>query len=348
MNKLENFLKKTASIEPIRLDVFWNTAMMHPEFGYYVTQQPLGKKGDFITAPEISQVFGMIIGFYFYDCWIRLGRPKKITLLEFGAGRGVLLRDLYHAVKHDQEFIDALCVVVCDENKVLQKQQKALCPFFHIEYMKLFDIKNLHECPVLCIANEFLDALPIRQFCFYDDLFYEAYIILDQDDVLKKVFNFPVPKNMMSEIMLPPKPPKNHDILEISEERGNVLKEILSVLQQKKGCLFLADYGHDTLDYGDTLQSVKEHGYTSLCDHIGKQDITSHVNFFVLKEICQEQNLPFAYSNQHDFFENMGGRHCAQKIASKEKRPDIITSYERIIDMDDMGKLFKVLNVENI
>lgn len=325
----------------MRLDVFMALALGHPEYGYYTARDPLGAAGDFITAPEISQLFGEIIGIWCVRQWARLGSPASCSLVELGPGRGTLMSDLLRGTKHVPGFHDSLSLHLVETSPVLrQKQENSLSDYtvqWHDDLAGLDD-----EKPFILVANEFFDALPIRQFKYTDGGWTEYFVAIGADGNLAMQWqktNVTPGKDGIK--------PQSGDISEISEIQNDYAMQISGKLARQGGGALIIDYGHAVSAYGDTLQALYNHAPCPVLSHIGEADITSHVDFERLGSFFAEHENKGAF--QSEFLHRNGISLRLQLLL--ENNPDkadaLQSGYERLTGAGQMGELFKALEIFN-
>lgn len=322
----------------MRLDRYMELALAHPEYGYYMTRDPFGSAGDFTTAPEISQLFGEIIGIWCAQQWMTMGVPEQCNLIEIGPGRGTLMADLLRGTKHIPNFHDSLNIHLIETSPVLiKKQQETLREYSVSWHQDLSSIAN--DIPSIIIANEFFDALPIRQFTFNNGKWSEHYIDIESGN-LKTTWlaSDYIPQNI-------PKA-KNGDIFETSpvqEEYANLVCKHIT----KKGEALIIDYGHTATGFGDTLQALYKHEPCSFLSHVGDADITTHIDFERLSYIFKDYRTRI--STQAEFLHKNGISLRLQSLLERNKDPKIIhnlqSGYDRLTSQDQMGNLFKVLEI---
>lgn len=311
---------------------------------YYNNRDPFGVNGDFITAPEISQLFGEIIGIWAIQKWMDMGSPAAFNLIELGPGRGTLMADLLRGTQHVKGFQDALSVHLVESSNILRKKQKetlqknsslqrrpqslaiiesGLCRSDDWVYWHdhLQDIPT--DTPAIIIANEFFDALPIRQFK-YDNGWHELYI-------KEQEFCWLSTDKPLSKDTLPP--PSKGDVYEYSEAQADYAK----LISAYKGAALIIDYGYEKSAYGDTLQALHKHQPCAINDHIGEADLTSHIDFEWLSHFFQNTQL----KTQAQFLQENGIAIRYHQL----NNPKLRSGYERIIHPEQMGALFKVMDI---
>ena len=324
MSPLEKVLKQKIERDgPMDVATFMSLALGHPEHGYYMKHDPFGLAGDFTTAPEVSQLFGEMIGVWVADVWGQMGSPARFILLECGPGRGTLMADILRATKTVTGFHEAAEIHLLEMSAVLRARQsealRGYDPHWHDDLSSVPD-----DAPIIVIGNEFLDALPFHQFVKTDLGRVERRIALKDG-----VFVFM---------------PKDGVVVEASPQREEFIKGIASRLKAQSGAALFIDYGHLKSGQGDTFQAVKGHEYVDMLSHIGDADLTSHVDFEALQKVIDVQGV--ATATQGDFLKALGVEVRAQilmKNAMLSQAQDVEKGLHRLVDSDQMGELFKVL-----
>ncbi|MEQ1789266.1 MAG: SAM-dependent methyltransferase [Rickettsiales bacterium] len=310
----------------ITIAEYMEIALSHPQHGYYMKRDPLGVAGDFITAPEISQVFGEIIGAWLAHNWQLLGAPEDIALVELGAGRGTLMADILRSTKNVKGFHNALSVHLVEISPILkQKQWKTLANKHpRIEWHNSVD--SLPQLPLLLVANEFFDALPIHQ--FVDGA--ERMVWLDIND--KLCFSA-----------------DDGEVTETCEPAIAIIKKIAEHIVTHSGAALIIDYGYVEGSKGDTLQAMKNHAYCPVLENAGDADITAHVDFLSLAKAARGAGANvFEAIPQGAFLMRLGAgaRTTALcEISSPEQQQTLISGLKRLADPQEMGELFKVMAI---
>lgn len=329
---------------PMTIEAYWNLCLAHPEYGYYITRDPLGQNGDFITAPEISQLFGEMIGVWVVEQWVKLGQPEKIHLVECGPGRGTLMVDLLRIGKAVPGFLQAVQIHLIETSPALREKQCAALPEYDVHWHDNLQTIPAND-PVIIIGNEFLDALPIRQYMMLEGKWFERVIGLNEENILTWGV-LPTPGVAFA---LPPVEEENSGkIFEHSLPRENTFHQMCSRVKRQGGAILMVDYGHDVSGFGDTFQAVKNHKYVDVLSQCGDADLTSHVDFGRLKQIAIENGLSVHLGGQGDFLKRQGIEARAVQLlqkASKEQKEDIESGLIRLLSPKDMGTLFRVLEV---
>lgn len=351
MSKLaERLIRRIAQSGPVSLAEYMGMALADPETGYYTTQAPIGRGGDFITAPEISQMFGELIGLWCVDTWDRLGQPRPFQLVELGPGRGTLLQDALRAARVMPAFLEALSLHLVEISPSLRREQQArfadsgLSPQWH---------ESLEELPaetMILIANEFFDALPIRQFERVDAGWAERMVGLDPDG---KSFAFQRgPASPLFAHLVPPalRDQAAGEVVEVSPASLWTAAEIGRRLAGQGGAALLIDYGHATTRSGATLQAVRGHARWNVLEAPGEADLTAHVDFASLAAAAEAEGAAaLGPVEQGLFLTRLGIAARATRLAEKASpaQVDAIESaLTRLTDPSEMGSLFKVLALQ--
>ncbi|MBL4893565.1 MAG: SAM-dependent methyltransferase, partial [Emcibacter sp.] len=287
MNALNTYLIKLIKAQgPITIATFMAEALGNATHGYYMKKDPFGTDGDFTTAPEISQMFGEMVGLWHGVNWLNMGSPGKIHLIELGPGRGTLMQDTLRSMKIIPGLQEALEVHLVEMSPTLQKTQAETLkahtmPTWH---NRIGDVlKQAKGEPVLIIANEFFDALPIHQYQKTISGWHERLVCLDgQEKLSLQLAPVPSPEQIIPSALHRADP---GSIAEVSVIGENICAEIAEHIQLYSGAALIIDYGHDAHGTGDTLQAVRNHEYVDILSNPGDVDLTTHVNFQRLKEI---------------------------------------------------------------
>lgn len=324
---------------PITVADFMTECLLHPSLGYYTTQNPIGASGDFITAPEISQMFGEIIGLCLAQAWLDQGTPTPFTLLELGPGRGTLMSDILRATRSIPGFHCAAEVYLLEASARMRTHQQETLAGTTLHFVD--DIEQVPDQPLWCIANEFFDALPVRQFQRAQAGWREKSVGQENG---KLVFG-------RGPIL--PQAALDHrledsgvgDIVEWVPAAGPICAAIGRRITAQGGAALIIDYG-DWRSKGDTLQAVRAHAYAPVLDDPGKNDLTAQVDFEALAMAapCAHTQL----TPQGLFLERLGITQRAQSLASKlegDTRAAHIFAHRRLTHPDEMGNLFKILGL---
>ncbi len=329
---------------PISISTYMELALAHPEFGYYMTRDPLGRAGDFTTSPEISQMFGELLGLWCVDMWNKLGSPSRFTLAELGPGRGTLMADALRAAALVPAFGDAANVAFVEMSPTLKEEQQKNVPIA-TWYSRL---DELPDTPLIVIANEFFDALPIKQFQRTEQGWCERHIgLAPENDPSGTPFRFGLTESLIANQMLPEalRAAPIGAIAEVCPLGEMIIGQLASRISANKGAAIIIDYGHVQSAPGDTLQAMKKHKFVDVLDTPGEADITAHVDFANLaaKAIGCSVSGPV---EQGAFLTALGIDARAARLkaqATPDQADDVEASLRRLTDDDAMGKLFKVM-----
>ena len=339
MTPLETILKAQITAQgPMRISDFMTSCLFHPKHGYYSMRDPFGTDGDFITSPDISQMFGELIGLTLAQVWIDQGKPAKIALVELGPGRGTLMADILRVAKSVPGFANACDVHLIEASHRLRDIQAKLIkshqPTWHD------DIGTLpSDLPLYGVANEFFDALPIRQMIRASDGWSERMVGLEGDALsfgLSAQIPFPALDHRLEDTT-------DGDLVEICPMASPILQSLSTRIETNGGCAVLFDYG-DWRSLGDTLQAVKAHEQVPPLSTAGQCDLTAHVDFEALVSglACTHSRL----TPQGVFLERLGITERAQTLAkglSGRALDQHITAHRRLTHTDEMGTLFKTI-----
>jgi SAM-dependent MidA family methyltransferase len=326
---------------PMSLATYMSLCLGHPRDGYYTVGRPIGAAGDFITAPEISQIFGELIGFFFVNLWQQMGQPTSFTLLELGPGRGTLMQDALRAATKADGFENALHLQLFESNANLRgEQEKRLgkySPYWSTE------LDAVSTDPLFVVANEFFDALPVAQYVKTDDGWHERLVGLKDDVRTFGLAPAPIPESAAPEAVHGAFP---GEMLEISRAAAETMQRLARKVSVQGGAILAIDYGYGKTQTGETLQAVKDHAFADPLEAPGEADISAHVNFEVLAAAAKATGLAVpALANQGEWLLRlgMGERAKALARANPAEAGNIARAVERLTSPEQMGTLFKVL-----
>lgn len=344
LSKLKNMIEISG---PISIAEYFHVCMADPKNGYYNNRQSIGANADFITAPEVSQMFGELIGIWCIDQWEKLDRPNQFSLVEIGPGKGTLMKDLLRTAKINQAFLQNGVITLIETSALLKASQKAALSDIEANINWIESIEDLPKQPTLLIANEFFDVLPIRQFIKSKTNWQERGVSLDEKGDLTDVL---LPATIETNLL-----PKDHTaqadntVFEISPSREAIAQQLAEHLSACSGAGLFIDYGHTKSGFGDTFQAMKNHLSSHVFDQPGNVDLTSHVDFERLAAVIgQNSNLEVTLSTQADFLLAIGLIERAQMLganANEQTRKTISQAVDRLAGDDQMGNLFKVMRV---
>ena len=311
--------------------------------GYYIKNNPIGKSNDFITAPEISQMFGEIFGVYLIDYWEKK-IDTKFNLVELGPGKGTLLKDILRTSSINKRFVSLMNLTLIEKNRSLIEIQKNIINFDNISWSKEFNIAN-KNIPSIIYSNEFFDCFPVRQF-HKKEKWFEKYVDYNEFEQKFSFISQQVEDNILLKSL-----EKFEDVkvAEISQSRDEYFELVCKFINRHKGVFITIDYGYKNPPDHFSLQTIYNHKKTHLFENIGNQDITAHVNFDKLIFIANKYNLNIdIFCSQKDFLISNGINERMQKLQknnSEESIKNLNSAYDRLVDKIQMGELFKVLVV---
>jgi NADH dehydrogenase [ubiquinone] 1 alpha subcomplex assembly factor 7 len=346
MNALEKIIRDIIAAQgAISLAAYMELALQHPEHGYYRVREPLGRTGDFITAPEVSQMFGEMIGVWCAEVWRKLDKPSPFALVELGPGRGTMMQDILRATANVGGFLTAKNLFLLDSDKALRKKQREILAENTPNYVET--VAQIPNMPTLILANEFFDALPVRQFQKTFNGWAESMVTVMNDALV-------IMPRLLNENELKLVPADQHEavpgtIVEFCPKAENLMRDLVRHLKKTSGSMLMIDYGYSAPSGAATVQAVSNHTHTSIFDRPGEVDLTAHVDFTTLSQIAQNVGGEVSpIIGQGEFLKNLGIKIRAEglkKRASLPQAADIDVALHRLIDVDQMGLLFKVLEI---
>ena len=351
MTPLEKEIRRRIAFDgPMSLAEFMTLCLTHPQHGYYTTGHPVGgrasaqrQSGDFITAPEVSQMFGELIGVWCMEVWQALGEPQSFSLVEIGPGRGTLMQDLLRVSGALPAFRNAAQVHLIEVSATLSEQQSlALSSAANIKWIR--DVDDLPDQPAIIVANELLDALPLRQWCKHGDDWLERAVGVI-DDKLEYVLR---PNKLAS-----PDLPSAHKeqvegtLFETAPAREAFVARTADLLRKNNGAALFIDYGHLKTGYGDTFQAVRDHAVANPLEGLGQTDLTSHVDFEPLCAVAKNAGCVVPKPvTQGQFLLSLGLLERAGTLGSGKSssvQESLRQAVERLAGPQGMGELFKVM-----
>ena len=329
------------------LDKFINLSLYKQKTGYYMKNNPFEKKGDFITSPNISRLFSEMIAIWVISFWQSLGSPRKINLVELGAGNGAMMKDLYDSFQNFPSFFNSCNFIIHEKSPFLIKIQKKKLNKAKIIWTS--KINRIKKFPSIFIANEFFDALAIKQYRKDKNLWFEKFVSIKEPN---KAFFFEKKADLKKiEKKINFKLSQNQTFIEYSELGLKYLKNISSIIKRDNGGLLLIDYGYTEKKMKNSLQAVSNHKFAKILDNISNVDITHSISFDLYKRFIRHLGgLKNNLTTQKDFLLNMGIKKRAEIISQDLnflKKADIYYRLKRLIDEKQMGTLFKVMFITN-
>ncbi|HUF44370.1 MAG TPA: SAM-dependent methyltransferase [Aestuariivirgaceae bacterium] len=330
---------------PVGVDRYMTLCLGHVRHGYYMRRDPLGRTGDFTTAPEISQIFGELIGIWSATAWQTMGEPSPFRLIELGPGRGTLMADLLRAVRVVPEFIEAARVALVETSPALRQTQGETLSRLGVAIDWHFRLEEVHPGPTLLLANEFFDVLGVQQFVRTATGWHERLVGID--DLGKLAFGLapdPLPPAVLPDWAEAAAP---GEVVEISPARDEAAQAIGARLKAMGGAGLIIDYGHVRSEPGDTLQAVRGHAFQGLLDRPGETDLTSHVDFEALGcALAKGGAAVHGPLTQGAFLSAMGlaeRTEVLKRHADMNSRMDIDAATKRLAADTQMGHLFNVI-----
>ncbi len=338
---------KLAKLNNLPLDQFINLALYDKNKGYYMKKNPFGRGGDFVTAPNITRLFSEIIAIWTITFWKSIGSPKKFNLLELGAGNGEMLRVMDETLLNFPECYNACSFVIHEKSDFLINEQKKNLNSEKFSWIK--DIEKINNNPTIFLANEFFDAIPIKQFFKKQNSWFERFVNLNDPKKAEfkeeKIDIEKIEKQLNFEIS------KNQSVIEYSPDTFKYLRTICNFIQKNEGGMLIIDYGYADSKMHETLQAVNNHKYSNILENIGDSDITYNINFHSFEKfINQFKEVNSIFTNQKNFLTSMGILQRAEIISKNiefSKKADLFYRVRRLIDEKQMGELFKVMLIKN-
>ena len=332
---------------PVSVHDYMEACLYDPEYGYYRTKAAIGQGGDFITAPEISQVFGELIGLWAGEVWRQMGEPAPVRLVELGPGRGTLMADALRALKVVPGFLAGATIHLVETSKALQEAQSAALAEAPVRMSWHEDLKDVPVGPAILIANEFFDCLPVQQFVFDAAAggWRERMVGLEGG-----AFRFAVGPV----VKIPRLDCAAADEIEdgaVFERRPAVGRIIDAFAARSPFAALIIDYGYSRRSFGDTLQAVRAHRFAGLFDAPGQSDVTAHVNFLQLKQAAVDAKMEaFGPMPMGEWLLRLGLEARVGQLlgrASQDEADEMRSRVARLVDPAQMGALFKVLVLTN-
>jgi len=331
---------------PISVERYMELALGHPELGYYMSRDPFGAAGDFTTAPEISQMFGELIGLWAAEVWASMGRPNPVRLIELGPGRGTLMSDALRAARIVPDFRAAIDVTLVEMSPTLAESQHETLLTAGAPIAWSPTLAECPEGPAIFIANEFLDALPVRQYVRSGGRWRERIVRLDNAGELA----FGVAREPEPFIQAPG---EDGDILEVNPASHRLVFELGARLVKQGGVALFIDYGHAVTGIADTLQALRAHRMVDPLRDPGEADVTAHVDFAAMARSGRATGAAVhGPIDQGDFLRAIGIDARTQALsgrASPDRASEFEVARQRLVGKaeGEMGALFKVMAISN-
>ena len=330
-------IRRISQSGPITLADYMADCLMHPTFGYYATRDPFGQGGDFTTAPEISQMFGELLGLCLAQSWLDQGAPAAFTLAELGPGRGTLMADVLRATARVPGFHTAARLHLVETSPTLRARQRATLGDHPVTWLD--QTQELPDAPLYLLANEFFDALPIRQFTRTPQGWSETMIGVTNDALtLGRAAPATIPA--LTHRLADTAP---GDIVELCPAAPAIMQTLSDRITRHGGAALILDYG-DWHSKGDTFQALKAHRFTDPLADPGEADLTAHVDFAALAA----HTAQYAYATQGALLTALGIHTRAAQLAQRltgDPLTQHLAATRRLTAPEEMGQLFKALAV---
>ncbi len=339
--------RRITAAGPMPVGEYMALCLGDPDHGYYTTRDPLGVRGDFITAPEISQMFGELIGLWMAAVWKQMGEPANVRIIELGPGRGTLMNDALRAVQMIPAFLEALVVHLVDISPALRSAQERTLEHWGVALNWHATLDDVPNGPAIIIANEFFDALPIHQAVKAASGWHERQIEIGPEG--KFAFTMANSPIAHLDMLLPPEVRQAPDgsIYEWRDDKPAM--QLGKRIKDQGGAALVIDYGHTASGVGETLQAVGNHAYADPLTDPGNIDLTAHVDFRALSRAVEAMGaIGFRPVDQATFLTRLGIETRAatlrKKASSRAAAADVDAALARLIGhgRTGMGELFKV------
>ena len=329
------------------LNKFIEESLYNKEYGYYMKKDPFGKNGDFITAPNISILFSEMIAIWVISFWEKLDCPKQFNLIELGAGNGEMMSILVNTFKKFPQFKDSCKINILEKSKLLKRVQKTNIKDAKIKWLN--NLNELNNLPSIFIANEFFDALPIKQFLKKDKKWHERHVRFIND---KKLEYLDKPFDMQKfEKKIKFKISYKQNFIEYSPLATKYLKTIINKIRLNNGGILIIDYAYLEKEMKNTLQAVSKHEYCDVLKSFRNSDITYNLSFNLINMIIKNfGSYSSLVTTQKKFLTKLGILERAEILSKNipfSQKADIYFRIKRLIDKNQMGHLFKVMFITN-
>jgi NADH dehydrogenase [ubiquinone] 1 alpha subcomplex assembly factor 7 len=338
----EKLISRIRAYGPMTVAEYMEACLSDPFYGYYMRREPFGRYGDFVTAPEVTQMFGELIGVWAIVTWEAMGSPRELVLAELGPGRGTLMADLIRTFRVAPSFADAVNVHLIETSPRLRQIQAATLSSAGARIAWHARVEDLPPGPLILVANEFFDSLPVRQFRWGADGWSERMVGIDAEGRLAFVYR-PVEQRPLAA------PLPEGAIIETSPAATRIMTNLAARIAATDGTAVVIDYGSDRPGHGDTFQAVRAHEYADPLTAPGETDLTAHVDFPALAKAAADAGArPRPLLAQGEFLDRLGLAARAEALAAgkdEATREAIHIAADRLAGVKSMGGLFKVLAV---
>ena len=340
MNVISQIFKNKKSLP---LNIFIDKALYNKKYGYYSKKNPIGYRGDFITAPLVSELFGEMLAIWCFAFWEKLGKPKNINIVELGPGEGSLCITLIKVFSRFKIFNNAFEIKLLEKSKFLQKIQEKKIISKKVKWIK--SIEEINNKPTIFVANEFYDSLPIKQFLLKKNIWHERFVKYVNEE--KLIFQDKKTNLNSLNYLIQLGLTKKQKIVEFPIEAIKYLKSVAKIIKQHDGGMICFDYGYRKIKMSNSLQSVKKHNYSKILSNVGNSDITHHINFNLLSKIIKNLGLQLGgITEQGIFLQKMGivqRPNILTKNVNFKVKADFYYRLKRLLDKREMGQIFKVI-----
>jgi len=331
---------------PLSVADFMEACLADASAGYYPSRQPIGEHGDFITAPEVSQIFGELVGLWAIAAWQSMGEPRPVVVAELGPGRGTLMADALRAWQSVPTFFESVTVALVETSPVLREAQQTALHGAPGPIQWFDALEGVPHGPLIVIANEFVDALPIRQLVWRGGQWRERAVTIGRAGGFAFCEGTAVPNDNLQQVAHALQVPDG-SILEVRPAAAALVAAVATRAGNAPLAALIVDYGHDETACGDTLQAVWRHKYADPLSQPGEVDLTAHVDFAALKDTAAAHGLDaYGPMPQGEFLLKLGLEARRDRLcehATPEQRQDIMSGAGRLADPGQMGLLFKML-----
>jgi NADH dehydrogenase [ubiquinone] 1 alpha subcomplex assembly factor 7 len=327
---------------PMSVADYMALCLAHPEHGYYRGRDPLGRSGDFITAPEVSQMFGELVGAWCVVAWRQAGSPAPFALVELGPGRGTLMADALRATARAADFHAALSLHLVETSPVLREAQRATLAGATVAWHETID--TLPDVPLIVVANEFFDALPVRQFVRDAKGWAERCVGLGPEG--ETLVWTLAPRGGLAAALLP-RDAQPGEVAELNLASVSLMTTLSQRIVKRGGAALVVDYGYAE-GYGDTLQALQDHAFVDPLAAPGDSDLTAHVDFAALARAATQAGAQaHGPIEQGELLYALGieARAAALARAHPERAEELARAFHRLTDEEEMGRLFKAMAV---
>ena len=327
------------------LDKFIDETLYNKKTGYYMKSDPFGKKGDYITSPNISILFSEMIAIWIILFWKNLKCPKKFNLIELGSGNGEMILQILKTFKKFPTIKESCKISILEKSIYLKKLQRKKLKNYNVEWIG--DLNGLSNLPSIFVANEFFDALPIKQFIKKKNKWYEKNIKYIKSKKIKFTYILTNIKKIEKKVGF--KISEGQKFIEYSPLSLKYLKLVSEIINLNNGGLLIIDYGYTEKKMKDTLKSISNHKFSNILENFANSDISHDISFKLIEKIIKKLGLKVGgITNQKHFLQKLGILERAEIISKNlpfSKKANIYFRLKKLIDENFMGKLFKVMFV---